>query len=173
MHNLGLYKKASFLLAPALFCLSLGLASTAITGCRGLAVAPQSVTASTGDFKTSVNHIVIMVQENRSFDQYFGKLNDYRVAQGLGADVDGIPPTASNMNFDNTAAINAFHLITACTENPSPSWNESHVDINRNAPESGIALMDGFALTAGNFSRHNNGADIQGVRAMGYYTDAD
>src|ERR1051326_6525573 len=40
---------------------------------------------------TKINHIIFMAQENRSFDHYFGHLNDFRVSQGLGADVDGTP----------------------------------------------------------------------------------
>jgi phospholipase C len=172
MLNLTVGKRSSLLLTHAPFLITIALLSATILGCRGLAVAPQNVTTPVqGDVKTSVNHIVIMIQENRSFDHYFGKLNDYRVANGLPADVDGIPANFSNRNFDDTATITPYHLITACTENPSPSWNESHVDINRHAPESGISLMDGFALTAGNFSRNTNGADIQGVRALGFYTE--
>jgi phospholipase C len=172
MLNLTLGKRSSLLLAHAPFLITIALLSAALLGCRGLDVAPQNVTTPVqGDLNTSVNHIVMMIQENRSFDHYFGKLNDYRVANGLGADVDGIPANFSNRNFDDTATITPYHLVTACTENPSPSWNESHVDINRAAPESGISLMDGFAFTAGNFSRHNNGADIQGVRALGFYTE--
>src|SRR5690349_3864338 len=40
----------------------------------------------------SINHIVFMFQENRSFDHYFGKMNDYRATLGLSQEVDGIPP---------------------------------------------------------------------------------
>src|SRR3954466_7157010 len=36
----------------------------------------------------SIAHFVIMVQENRSFDNYFGKLNDYRMARGLPPNID-------------------------------------------------------------------------------------
>ena len=50
------------------------------------ATAVVTVGAPTGISK--VNHIIFMLQENRSFDQYFGKLNDYRATQGLGADVE-------------------------------------------------------------------------------------
>src|SRR6266403_1567714 len=117
MLNLTLGKRSSLLLTPAPFLITIALLSAAILGCRGLAVAPQNVTTPVqGDVNTSVNHIVIMIQENRSFDHYFGKLNDYRVANGLGADVDGIPANFSNQNFDKTAAITPYHLITACTE---------------------------------------------------------
>ena len=49
----------------------------------------------THDFHTcntasSVKNIVIMLQENRSFDHYFGHLNEYRTAHGLPADVDDL-----------------------------------------------------------------------------------
>src|ERR1700674_400302 len=47
----------------------------------------------------AVQHVVIMVQENRSFDHYFGFLNDYRVSQGLAADVDGMPANAQNIGY--------------------------------------------------------------------------
>jgi phospholipase C len=170
MFSLDLSRKFSFLFQRFTANFIFAVCLIAIAGCRGLAVGPS--TATPGDL-SAVKHIVIMLQENRSFDHYFGQLNAYRKANGLGADVDGLPANASNPNFDQTATINAFHLITACTENPSPSWNESHVSMNRNAPESGIATMDGFAFAAGNFSRHNNGSDVEGVRVMGFYTDAD
>src|SRR5450756_1041756 len=39
----------------------------------------------------SVKHIVFMLQENRTFDNYFGQLNQYREKQGLPQDVDGLP----------------------------------------------------------------------------------
>src|SRR5262249_10822686 len=57
---------------------------------------------------TAVNHIIFMLQENRSFDSYFGMLNLYRKAKGFNVgddhveyDVDGIDDkltTISNVN---------------------------------------------------------------------------
>src|SRR5947209_4398647 len=55
----------------------------------------------TGDL-SAINHIVFMSQENRSFDSYFGHLNDYRAAQGLPTNVDGLPANASNPAFDGS-----------------------------------------------------------------------
>ena len=73
-----------------------------------------------------------MLQENPSFDNYFGKLNDYRQANGLGADVDGIPASGfSNPSYDRTSNVSTFHLATVCTENVSPGWGESHRQFNR------------------------------------------
>ncbi len=114
-----------------------------------------------------------MLQENRTFDTHFGKLNDYRLAQGLSADANGLPPDASNPDYAGTGVITAFHLLTMCTENTSPSWNESHVDHNRYDPASSIGLMNGFVYTAAYDAIQDGYFDTKGVRAMGYYDYTD
>jgi phospholipase C len=98
------------------------------------------------------------------------KLNEYRVMQGLPPDVDGMPPQGfTNPTYDGTGVVPSYKLKTACMVNPSPSWNESHVDYNRNNPSSNIAKMDGFVRTAAGDSRINNQIDQEGYRAMGYH----
>jgi phospholipase C len=52
-------------------------------------------------------------------------------------------------------------------ENPSPSWNESHIDFNKNDPLSTVFMGDGFARTAGHEGPIN---DVIGARVMGFYT---
>ncbi len=145
-------------------------------GCQGLTGNTSSATnaASSGDLKSSVNHIIFMLQENRSFDTYMGKLNDYRNSQGLPQDVDGLPANATNPSFDGTTQVAAFKLQTSCTENLSASWNETHAQRNRQDPTSPTATMDGFVYTAAKFARDETAAgrpysDLNGVRAMGYY----
>ncbi|HEY7099200.1 MAG TPA: alkaline phosphatase family protein [Terriglobales bacterium] len=133
----------------------------------------SNVTATFGASLQSINHIIIMAQENRDFDHYFGKLNDYRVANALPADVDGLPAGASNPTFDGTGTIEAYHLLTMCVENPSPSWNESHVDRNLSDPVSATATLDGFVHTAAHAAMDNAYTDVLGKRAMGYYDASD
>src|SRR5437016_14629069 len=53
-------------------------------------------TPPSGQGLAALNHIIFLAQENRSFDTYFGHLGDYRVANGLPADVDGMPAAAAN-----------------------------------------------------------------------------
>jgi phospholipase C len=121
--------------------------------------------------QTSINHIVFMVQENRSFDNYFGKLNDYRATLGLTPDVDGIPAQGfTNPDVAGTGTVSTFHQTDACIENTSPAWNESHVDYNRHDPASDVATMDGFVFTAAGDSKANHNTDPKGIRTMGYYT---
>ena len=67
-----------------------------------------------------VNHIVFMLQENRSFDNYFGQLNAYRQSKGLGADVDGLTPDAGNPSFDKSFIVRPFRWISVCHEQISP-----------------------------------------------------
>ncbi len=132
---------------------------------------------STGSLQSSVNHIIFMAQENRSFDVYFGHLNDYRTSQGLGADVDGMPANASCPNdpAGPEAGTNfaAFHLITMCIENTSADWGASHIDYNYWHPTSDAWVGDGFIAEAAASSLFNGTNDILGHRAMGYYTAAD
>lgn len=143
----------------------------------------------------AVNHIIFMANENRGFDHYFGHLNDYRVAHGYGADVNGTPSAASNpchgatgsttancgWDSSTTIASNAsgtsstivpFHLKTMCVENPSPSWTESHVDWNLNYLSTTPAL-NGFVTEAAGDAMNNGFNDVYGRRAIGYYTDTD
>src|SRR5579864_6894142 len=124
---------------------------------------------------TVVNHIIYMMQENRSFDEYFGQLNAYRQSQGFGADVDVTPANASQLSFDHTTTFTPFHMVSMCAEELSSFWNESHNDWNHEAPTTATPLMDGFANSAGNDSRNSvpMGFDINGQRVMGYYDDGD
>jgi len=144
---------------------------------------------NTGDI-TAVQHIVFMAQENRSFDVYFGKLNEYRVANNWGGphDVDGLPDDCSSTNSDWTipcSAMNkspdengfpktpvyAFHLKTMCIENTSADWIVSHWAFNAEDPSSDIPLLDGFVIGAASAAPPDG--DKAGIRAMGFYTAAD
>ncbi|MGE5114297.1 MAG: alkaline phosphatase family protein [Acidobacteriaceae bacterium] len=126
-----------------------------------------------------INHVIWIMQEFRSFDNYFGKLNDYRQAKGLPADVDGLPLDATNPSVDGTAQIPAYHLNTVCMEQMTPAWDASRRDVSRYSPDLKTGPMDGFVYSAARFALDENAAgrgpysDIEGMRAMGYYTDRE
>ena len=122
----------------------------------------------------SVNHVIFMLQENRSFDTYFGQLPAYWQANGFPSQqFDGIPSNASNPNFAGTGTVSAYHIATECTENLTPSWDESHLDWNLKDPTSSTATMDGFVYNAAKFAMDSKYTDIAGIRAMGYYDASD
>ena len=121
-----------------------------------------------------VNHIIYMLQENRGFDEYFGQLNNYRIAQGLNPDVNVTPANAQQLSYDKTTFFTPFHMHSMCVEDLSSYWNESHNARNHTDPTSASAAMDGFANAAGGNSRNSTpGYDINGQRVMGYYDDTD
>ena len=91
-----------------------------------------------------IHHWIILMQENRSFDHYFGAMNG----------VDGLPTGASNPHDDGTP-VAAFHTDAYCVEDPSHSWQGAHAEWNGGA-------NDGFV--------HANGDRVD---PMGYLTDAD
>src|SRR5690348_11309833 len=96
--------------------------------------APPPPSKPTGSLKTSVNHIVLLMQENRSFDHYFGKLNDYRTSKGLSADADDLSK-AGNValkSFNGTGNIAPYKMNSACVGDLSSSWLEAHYDIDLN-----------------------------------------
>jgi len=168
------------------FALFVGLLMVGVlAGCQGVGAnsgpgpTPTPVPNATPSSLQSVNHIIFMMQENRSFDAYFGKINDYRVTQGLGRDVDDLETDFTNPADpvnpgDPPELIRTFHLTTSCIFNTSAAWLESHGNANRfqlddNAP----LLLDGFVHTAGNLAIFDGDPDTKGVRSMGHYENAD
>jgi phospholipase C len=147
---------------------------------------------------TVLNHIIFLAQENRSFDHYFGALRGYWAQNGYpDQSFDGLPqfnptsglaplygpaptnpgcdpasPPPSDCVFDINNPVTSYPLITQCIENPSPSWNESHVDWDYNDQVGELpAALNGFVWSAGHDARalvppYN---DVDGIRAMGYY----
>ena len=140
-------------------------------GTGSITPTPGPNNGPTGDI-SAINHIIFMSQENRSFDSYFGHLNDYRASLSLPTDVDGLPANASNPAFDGST-INAFHLQTMCVENTSADWATSHINFNRFNETSDTPTMDGFVVQAGAAAMGQGSKDTVGVRAMGYYTATD
>jgi len=155
-------------LSSFFFLLSIGLVAM-LPGCGGSSDSKGN--AGNGN-PAVINHIVFMLQENRSFDNYFGKLNDYRQSKGLPADVDGLTADAGNLSFDKTFIVRPFRwTTTVCHEQISPGWDESHRQANRQTPSSGTGTNDGFVYSAANYARDTAGPDQEGLRAMGYFDE--
>ena len=139
----------------------------------------------------SINHVIFMLQENHTFDNYFGMLNPYRIKNNLniGADgktynVDGIDDKlgliSNQSDQGNTYPL--FKLASSCIDDLTSSWLESYGDVSRYdfSPTRAIN-MDGFIHTAQNYASNcaaSNGTrcsgtftDLTGRRSMGYYDE--
>ncbi len=156
-----------------------------LVACGGGAMAsppPTQASKASGSatLQTTINHIIFMAQENRSFDHYFGQLDQYRAARGLPQDVDGLPANVSNISWTSYSTpgstpvmVTPVHMISMCSEDMTPTWLESHYDYNLYNPTSDVFMGDGFAAMAGGYSAHTGGNDVLGQRAMAYYDDQD
>jgi phospholipase C len=71
-----------------------------------------------------IEHIIVLMQENRSFDSYFGRLP----ASGH-PDVDGLPAGASNPDAVGTP-VAAFHQTRYCTADTNHEWTGSHEEFD-------------------------------------------
>jgi phospholipase C len=147
----------------------------ALAGCQGVGVGPNTNSTSTTTTPNSqqANHIIFMMQENRSFDSYFGKLNDFRSSQALGRDADALD-TMFAAPADDGSTVSTFHMVSSCIFNTTAAWLESHGDMNRFSPSDGNPLLlDGFVHTAGAQAKNEGTADTKGVRSMGFYDGND
>jgi phospholipase C len=92
-----------------------------------------------------VQHIVVLVQENHSFDHYFGRL---AAPDARGTDVDGIPsiePVADGQTWQGPGSAahgSPYHETSSCTPDPGHAWNAQHIDWDG-------GRNDGFASVAG------------------------
>src|SRR5207237_9068310 len=112
---------------------------------------PQAMPqASAARDASAIQHVVVLMQENRSFDHYLGQL----CRQGQPA-MECEPATASNPNPLGGPPITAFHKTTNCeVADLDHSWTGSHREWNNGA-------MDGF--TAANaVPAHPSGSRTMG-----------
>jgi len=127
-------------------------------GCGGGTKASKQ--SNSAQVSASINHVVVMMQENRSFDNYFGRLGQYKRDHGIPGDVEDLPLNVT-LFARSGAPVQPFHFRTVCHENISPSWNQSHFYWDG-------GKMDLFMHTATKSS-----IDPDTTRAMGYYDWTD
>ena len=77
------------------------------------------------DLLPAIKHIVVLMMENHSYDNYLGTLAGR--GDGLPVDASGTP-TAENL-LPNGQRIGAWHLPTTAQfpGNPTQSWHASHI----------------------------------------------
>jgi phospholipase C len=91
-----------------------------------------------------IRHFIILMQENRSFDHYFGAMPG----------VEGLDGAQPNPHADGTP-VDAFHTDEYCVADPHHSWSGAHHQWNDGA-------NDGFVT-----------GNDDTTRGMGYLTEED
>jgi phospholipase C len=167
------------------------------TGTNGIAAATATVTvgtAGTGGAQ-SINHVIFMMQENHTFDNYFGMLNPYRQKNKMDVGDNGVTYNVDGLADGNGASyplaiipnendegkfFPLFKFTSTCVEDESSDWLASYGDVNRyNFLTTRPILMDGFVHNAEGYANSCKGSgggscagtfpDLTGQSSMGYY----
>ncbi|HEV2137177.1 MAG TPA: alkaline phosphatase family protein [Terracidiphilus sp.] len=160
------------------------------TGSGGKATAEATVTVNPAGSLQSIDHVIFMLQENHTFDNYFGMLNPYRKANGFNIgddgqeyDVDGIDDKSFSNTDDNvyntgTHTYSLFKFTSTCIDDESSDWLSSYGDVSAYDFKTTRPMkLDGFVHDAAGYANYcyaNNACggsftDLTGERAMGYY----
>lgn len=99
-----------------------------------------------------IDHIIVVMQENRSFDHYFRRLPQ---ASNPQPDVDVAADDWANPRADGTP-VRFHHDTERCVEDVAHGWNSVHRQYND-------GRMDGFVTTS----------DPAGDRALTYFDESD
>ncbi len=151
-----------------------------------LAAASAEPDQATGGL-ARVNHIIILVQENHSFDNYFGVLpytpganyhhpatdhrgcesSDHQCVDGLTCTV-GAPGVISciNSNPSDDSILTVTHQTEYCSCNPEHEWIDAHRDADFDHPNLPTIDPNGFA-------RVNAKKRKLAATAMSFYTGRD
>jgi phospholipase C len=143
-----------------------------------------------------VNHIIIVMMENHSFDNYFGALayapgSPYHITSGACSEqdhgcVDGLACvmnsvgsltcTNSNREGDGTPVV-AFHDVSRCVvPDLAHSWLQVHLEANFNDPNTDLLSSpnDGFVRVNDATDQPDNGVETPTEdQTMGFYTQDD
>jgi len=104
---------------------------------------------------SSIQHVIVVMKENRSFDHLFGALH----AEGRPG-VEPIPATFSNPD-PSGAAVKPFLQTTSCIkDDPGHQWNDMHAQVDK-------GRMDGFVTSAATSTK------TDGRFALSYYDRDD
>jgi phospholipase C len=148
---------------------------------------------ATGDIR-KVNHVIVIMQENHSFDNYFGALayapgtpyhngngacstSDHSCVDGLTCTVDASGNyTCANSNLDQDGStVFAFHGSSRCVlPDLDHSWLYTHMELNFLDPNHGNAgRNDGFVRVNDLTEQTDNGESPTDDQTISFYDGTD
>ena len=141
-----------------------------------------------------VNHIIVVMQENHSFDNYFGALayapgspyhngnpacalTDHKCVDGLTCTVSGGVYTCTNSNLDdNGSTVHAFKATSRCVvPDLDHSWVGTHHEMNFSNPNGTLKtpLNNGFVRQNDLTEQHDKGESPTDDQTISFYNQDD
>jgi phospholipase C len=153
----------------------------------------SSAALADGDIK-KINHIIIVMQENHSYDNYFGVLayapgspyhngngacasSDHQCVDGLRCAVNNGVFTCANANLDDDGStVRAFKATSRCVSpDLDHSWVGTHFEMNFANPNSTLSnpLSNGFVRQNDLTEQHDSGENPTDDQTISFYTQDD
>jgi phospholipase C len=159
----------------------------------GAAIAMMVSPAHANGGIKAVNHIIVIMQENHSFDNYLGVLpyapnspyhagpcqkGDHSCVDGLACSFDGSGNlNCSNSNLDDDGStVYSFHDQSYCTgPDLDHGWSSSHREANLMNPAEALmlSLNDGFVIVNDETEQIDTTESPTEDDTMGYYNQSD
>jgi phospholipase C len=169
----------------------LALGSVFLSACGGGSGTPVPGPNAKGLAK--VRNLVVIMQENHSFDNYLGALpyapgspyhagpcdpNDHTCVDGLTCTGDAsgnLSCTNTNPETDGSPAVAAFHEPRLCVfPDLDHSWVGTHHEVNFADPNDALhGMMDGFVSQNDASEQPDNGETPSDDDTMGFYDQTD
>jgi phospholipase C len=166
-----------------------------VTACSGGSAGPGTPTPPPVSGLQKINHIIIVMMENHSFDNYFGVLayapgspyhvtsggcsaQDHGCVDGLICRMDsvsGLTCTNSNQETNGTPVM-AFHNASRCVTDLAHAWPQVHQEANFNDPNAALlnSPNDGFVRVNDALTQLDNGIETPTEdQTLGFYTQDD
>ncbi|MGZ3422837.1 MAG: phospholipase C [Polyangiales bacterium] len=121
----------------------------------GKGATPSTTLGSTAAASAHIEHVIVLMKENRGFDHMLGKLHDT-----LQPDAEAMPTWFANKDATGASVPIAKATTTCISHDPGHQWAQMHNQVNGGA-------MDGFVTNAAS----TTGTD--GHFALTYYDQTD
>jgi phospholipase C len=111
-----------------------------------------------------IKHVVILCQENRSFDHYFG---EFASLFGTGKNkAEGFTPSALTYYNSAGAAFHPSHLTQFCNQDPDHSWTGSHNKWANGAMNGWVTDENNTTIAIGYFEQADHIYHVQLAQAF-------
>ncbi len=111
-----------------------------------------------------IKHVVILCQENRSFDHYFGAFASIFGQPGHAA--LGFTPSALTYYDSSGNPYNPYHLTQFCNQDPDHSWEGSHNKWDNGAMDGWVTDEDNTTIAIGYFLQSDHIYHVQLAQAF-------
>jgi phospholipase C len=165
-----------------------------VAACSGGSAGPATQTSPPASGLNKINHIIIVMMENHSFDNYLGALayapgspyhvtsggcseQDHGCVDGLSCRMDSVSGlTCMNSNQERDGnPVAAFHTSSRCVADLAHSWLQVHEEANFDDPNATLLSSpdDGFVRVNDALQLAKDIETPTDDQTMGFYTQDD